>query len=171
MKLSGHLRGQVEVKGLTDKEPNLYLCSEVVRVDVQVRCAVDPSVIWILNTHETCRSFSNMPTKNQSTNPCPQRLHTHTDTHTHTHTHTDTGTHTHTHTQAHTHTHTHTHTQAPTHTSILTIQSLIYKAYGQQVEMDEDGSTEQKTRQFYSFVKRKVFRLHLNVTRINSHYI
>ena len=74
MKLSGRLRGQVEVKGLTHKEPNPYLCSEVVRVDVQVWCAVDPSVIWILNTQETCQTFSNMPTQNQSTNSCPKRL-------------------------------------------------------------------------------------------------
>ena len=34
VKLSGHLKGQVEVKGLTHKEPNPYLRSEVIRVDV-----------------------------------------------------------------------------------------------------------------------------------------
>ena len=33
------------------------------------------------------------------------------------------------------------------------------------LEMDEDSSMEQKTWQVYSFGKRNVFRLHLNVSR------
>ena len=53
-----------------------------------------------------------------------------------------------------------THTQALAHTSILTIQSIIYR-----LEMDEDGSTEQKAWQVYSFGKRNVFRLHFNESR------
>ena len=36
----------------------------------------------------------------------------------------------------HTHTHTHTHTQASTHTSILTIQSLIYTDYNRAANKD-----------------------------------
>ena len=48
---------------------------------------------------------------------------------------------------AHTHTHTHTHTaQAPAHTSLLTMQSLIYAQVKtgskQRLEADEDSSTE-----------------------------
>ena len=35
----------------------------------------------------------------------------------------------------------------------------------QRLEMDEDSSTEHKTRQVYSFGKRSVFRLHFNETR------
>ena len=46
-----------------------------------------------------------------------------------------------------------THTRAPAHTSILTIQSLIY------------SSIEQKTWQGYSFGKKNVFRLHLIESR------
>ena len=43
----------------------------------------------------------------------------------------------------HIHTHTHTHIEAPAHTSILTIQNLIYTQNGQQrPEADEDGCME-----------------------------
>ena len=33
------------------------------------------------------------------------------------------------------------------------------------LEMDEDSSTDQKTWQVYNFVKRNIFRLHLNESR------
>ena len=46
-------------------------------------------------------------------------------------------------------THAKTHKQAPAHTSILTIQSLVYTqpktGSKQRLETDEDSNTEQKT--------------------------
>ena len=69
---------------------------------------------------------------------------------------------------AYTCTHTHTQTEAPAHTSILTIQSYIYKKYRQLKNrqqtprrhgMDEDIRMEQKTLPVYNFGKRNVFRL------------
>ena len=55
--------------------------------------------------------------------------------------------------------HTHTYTGTCTHEH-LAIQSIIYR-----LEMDEDGSTEQKEWHVYSFGKRNVFRLHFNESR------
>ena len=61
------------------------------------------------------------------------------------------------------------HTQEPpppphTHTSILTIQRLIYTAL--RLEMDEDSNMGQKTWQAYGFGKRNVFRLHPTESRL-----
>ena len=54
---------------------------------------------------------------------------------------------------AYTYTHTHIHTRAPAHTSILTIQNLIYAQLKtgskQRLETHEDSSTEWKTWQVY----------------------
>ena len=70
------------------------------------------------------------------------------------------------HAHAHTPTHTHMHTQ---HTSILTIQNLIYTQHRQQgLEAEEDSSMERKTWQVYSFGKRKVLRFDLNEPREGS---
>ena len=77
--------------------------------------------------------------------------HTRVRVHTHTHTHARAyaRTHTHTYTYIHTHTYTHRHTQAPAHTSVVTIQNLIYAQLKtgskQRLETDEDSSTERKT--------------------------
>ena len=60
---------------------------------------------------------------------------------------------------AHAHTHTHTHAGAPEHTSILTIQNLIYTvekmSSRERSEMVEDSSKEQKIWQASSFGKRR----------------
>ena len=71
----------------------------------------------------------------------------------------------------HTHacTHTHTHTQAPAHTSILTVQNLMYTQLNtgskQRLETDEDTSMKRKTWQVYSLGKRNVLRFDLNKPR------
>ena len=91
--------------------------------------------------------------------------HTYTCARTRVHTHT----HTHTYTYTHTHTYTHRHTQAPAHTSVVTIQNLIYAQLKtgskQRLETDEDSSTEQKAWQVYSFGKINVLRFDLDVSR------
>ena len=66
-----------------------------------------------------------------------------------------------THTHMHIHTEAQVHTQAPAHMSILTIQNLIctqFKQTTNRLKVDEDNSTEWKTRQVYCFGKRNVLR-------------
>ena len=54
------------------------------------------------------------------------------------------------------------HTQTPAHTSIPTIQNLIYTPLKQttktETKAEEDSSAEQKTRQVYCFGNRTVWR-------------